>query len=245
MHYEIFPNAPITEALIDIKVTLPKELSLNDLKQLQVNIKARFPEVTEKRFFRAALKLGQEPSYTPEEHGIMGYQFRSQQDKKVVQYTLEGFTFNKLKPYENWSKMKSEAMELWETYFKSTEPVKITRIALRYINRIEIPIPIKDFSEYFFVSPKIADMSMQSISNFLMRIETQNDKIPASAIITQAMERPTESQKIPFIFDIDVFRQTDYRKNEKKMWQDFDKLRQFKNEIFFSNITNRTKDFFR
>ena len=42
-NYEIFPNAPITEALLDIKVQLQEGVTLDDLKELHPKLKARFP----------------------------------------------------------------------------------------------------------------------------------------------------------------------------------------------------------
>jgi len=242
---EIFPNAPITEALLDIKVQLPKGVTLDDLKGFHPDLKARFPEITEQKIFQAKFKIGKEPAYTPGQNLSLGYLFRSQQDKKVVQYRFDGFTFNKLKPYENWSSLKSEAMELWEPYLEQIKPIKIVRIALRYINRIEIPLSMKHFNEYVLTNPEIAPNLPKKISHFLMRIELQNDEIPATAIITQTMEKPTKSQKVPLIFDVDVFYRGEYEKDMKEIWNDFEKLRNFKNDIFFNSITDKTKELFR
>jgi len=59
------------------------------------------------------------------------------------------------------------------------------------------------------------------------------------------MEKPTKPQKLSLIFDIDVFRQVEYNKNMNEIWNDFDKLRNFKNDIFFNSITDKTKELFR
>jgi len=243
--YEIFTNAPITEALLDIKVQIEEGVTLNDLKAFHTAIKERFPEITEQRIFHASFKTGKDPTYTPGQERALGYLLRSQQDKKVVQYRFDGFAFNKLKPYENWAALKSEAMELWEPYLEQINPVKIVRIALRYINRIEAPLPMKHFNEYILTNPEIAPNLPQKVSHFLMRIELPNDEIPATAIVTMTMEKPTKQQKLPLIFDIDVFRQVEYNKNMNEIWNDFDKLRNFKNDIFFNSITDKTKELFR
>jgi uncharacterized protein (TIGR04255 family) len=242
--YEVFTNAPITEALLDIKVQIEKGVTLNDLKIFHTAIKERFPEITEQRLFHASFKIGKDPTYIPGQERALGYLLRSQQDKKVVQYRFDGFTFNKLKPYENWSALKSEAMELWEPYLEQIKPIKIVRIALRYINRIEIPLSMKHFNEYILTNPEIAP-NLPKISHFLMRIELPNNEIPATAIITQTMEKPTKSQKVPLIFDIDVFYRDEYEKDMKEVWNGFEKLRNFKNDIFFNSITDKTKELFR
>ena len=244
-NYENFPNAPITEALLDIKVQQQEGVTLDDLKELHPKLKVRFPEITEQRVFAAKFKVGKEPAYSPGPDLTLGYLFRSQEEKKVVQYRLNGFTFNKLKPYESWSALKSEAKELWEPYFEKVKPIKILRIALRYINRIEVPLPIKHFNEYILTNPEIAPKLPQHVSHFLMRIELPNEEIPATAMITMTMERPDKPKNLPLIFDIDVFQQVEYKKITDIIWNDFDKLRNFKNDIFFDSITEKTKELFR
>ena len=47
------------------------------------------------------------------------------------------------------------------------------------------------------------------------------------------MENPTE-QRLPLIFDIDVFQNRTYMENKVEMWDEFEKLRIFKNEIFLT-----------
>jgi uncharacterized protein (TIGR04255 family) len=78
-----------------------------------------------------------------------------------------------------------------------------------------------------------------------MRIEIPNDEIGAIAIITLTMQKPTETQKLPLIFDIDAIKAVSYTKKKSDMWNDFNLLRHFKNEIFFNSITEKTKELFK
>ena len=243
--YTTFPNAPITEALVDIRVELPKEVTLSKLETFHNEIKSRFPEKKQRVSLKGGFKLSQGmPESLPITGGPIGYLFKSPSDKKIVQVRLDGFTFNKLKPYENWDIFCSEARELWNLYFQICNPVKITRIALRYINRIEIPLPIKDFKEYILTTLEIAPKLPQGLSSFFMQLVIPNPDIEANAIITQTMENPT-GNRLPLILDIDVSRETNYTDNKAEMWDEFKKLRSFKNEIFFNSITNETKELFK
>lgn len=246
--FHIFSNAPITEAILDIKARLPDGADLTIFDEFQENIKARYKDRKTKHSFETEFRFSPGKDETtpivPKEK-IEGYLFHSNNENKIVQAKLDGFTFNKLKPYENWEKFHSEARELWELFSKIVKPISVDRIALRYINRIEIPFPFDDFSEYILTNPQIAPELPQSLSHFLMRIEIPNNEIGAIAIITQTMQKPTESQKLPLIFDIDVIKTGNYSGKESEMWKDFNLLRQFKNEIFFKSITEKTKELFK
>ncbi len=245
--HTIFPKAPITEAVIDIKAQLPEETDLKSLESFYDHIKERFPEKQEQPFLKADFKLSQKdtPLTLPTKTGTQEYLFLSREEKKVVQSKIDGFAFNKLKPYENWDLFRSEGRILWELYSEIVNPVKVIRIGLRYINRIEVPLPFKDFSEYLLTNPQIAPNIPQAVSHFFMRLEVPNPDIEATAIITQTMDKPTTGQRLPLILDIDVFRITEYLGKAEDMWEDFEKLCDFKNDIFFNSVTEKAKELFR
>ncbi|MHB8846286.1 MAG: TIGR04255 family protein [Nitrospirota bacterium] len=243
--YTIFPRAPITEALLDIRVELNKSFPLSDLEQLHQKIKDRFPDKQQRIAFQTNIKLAPSgptaeiPSSQPD-----GYLFRSSATNKILQARLDGFTFNKLKPYQNWQVFKSEAQELWDLYYQCTKPLKITRLALRYINRIDLPVPFNTFKDYILTLPEVAPELPQALAGFFMQLTIPNSEKEATAVVNETIENVTGSQKLPLIFDIDVFREVSFMNNRADIWPIFDQLRDFKNDIFFSSITEKTKELF-
>jgi len=245
--YTVFPNAPITEALLDIRVQLPPEINLDMLKTFHDPIKERFPAKEERISFEASFKVSpkEDPVVLPSMRKPDGYLFRSTIENKVVQARLDGFTFNKLKPYKNWGTFSSEALELWKLYLEIAKPIKIIRIALRYINKIEIPIPMNEFKDYILTVPEIAPNIPQALAHFFMQLVIPNPEIGATAVISQTIEPITPNQRVPLIFDIDVFKEAVYVDNKDEVWLDFENLRKFKNDIFFKSITKKTEELFK
>jgi uncharacterized protein (TIGR04255 family) len=245
--YPAYPHAPIIEALLDIRAQLPKEVDLTHLENYHNQIKDRFPE--KKQRVSIEVKAGiQIASIT--EHSLStsggpdGFFFRSPNERKIVQARLDGFTFNKLKPYENWELFSSEANRLWNLFCQVANPIKITRIALRYLNKIFFPLPMKDFKEYILTIPEVAPNLPQGLSHLFTRLVIPKPEIEALAIITETMEDPNQDQKLPFIFDIDVFKEINYSEPDR-IWKDFEDLRQFKNEVFFNSLTEKAKEMFK
>lgn len=244
--FETFPNAPIAEAILDIRASLPEDVSLDRLKKFQEDIADRFPIVEEKRFIKTGFQLRKdEPEFLISEKGIEGFFFRSDRENKIIQFRLNGFTFNKLKLYENWDAFFSEGRALWEKYNQVAKPLKVERIALRYINRILAPLPIKDFSEYILTNPQIAPNLPQALSHFLLRIIINSDDSYLTAIVTETFEEPTKDKKLPIILDIDAYKQKEYAPDSQDIWDDFGKIREFKNQIFFNSLTEKAKELFR
>ena len=243
-----FPNAPITEALLDIRVTLPAQTDLAKLATLHDAIKQKYPSKQERLAWRGHVEIKASPvpevsqSATGEPDG---YLFTSVDGRQVVQARLDGFTFSRLKPYDKWTTLRDEAQELWQHYVRIASPETVTRVALRYINRIEIPIPMRDFKDYILTTPEIAPDLPQGLGSFFMRLVIQDPNAQAVAIVTETMEPIDESRnRLPLIFDIDVFRMAAFNIQDNAMWEVFEYLHDLKNDIFFKSITLKAKELF-
>ncbi|NOT95989.1 MAG: TIGR04255 family protein, partial [Nitrospira sp.] len=155
-------------------------------------------------------------------------------------------TFSRLKPYDKWTTLRDEAQELWQHYVRIASPQTVTRVALRYINRIEIPLPMRDFKDYILTTPETAPDLPQGLDNFFMRLVIPDPKGQAVAIVTETVEPIDElSNRLPLIFDIDVFRAGAFNVQDNSMWETFESLHDLKNDIFFKSLTPKAKELFR
>lgn len=246
--WTVFPNAPITEALLDIRVQLPAEVNLARLETYYDSVKDRYPTKRERHSWQGGFKLNPPGNIEVlQSHaGPDGYLFTSTDGKQIVQARLDGFTLNRLKPYDKWETFRDQAQQLWQLYVQVANPKQITRAALRYINRIEIPLPMKDFKDYVLTLPEIAPGLPQGLEKFLMQLVIPVPDTPAmAAVITQTMEPVTDTGKLPLIFDIDVFRVAAFDVEDEEVWRVFEKLRDLKNNVFFKSITPKAKELFR
>lgn len=242
--YPTLSKAPIVEAVFDIRIKIPEDLKVEQLEPLYDIISGQYPnkETHRKGEFKLELKPGSQSFSTAET--INGYVFTSSDKKQIVQTRMDGFTFSRLQPYETWESFKTEARNLWGTYKKKITSPEIIRIALRYINKFEVPFPVQDFGDYLVAPPTVPNSLPQGVSSFLTRIVIDDPKIGASAIITQVLDQVTNPKFLPIILDIDVFIQKSKGFGEKEMWEAFEKLRDFKNKIFFESITEKAKELF-
>lgn len=231
------PRAPITEALVDIQVKLPPNVDVAKLKSMHGLISEKYPkhaELVRSHFTFVPQKKSAETTPVC----VCGYKYTSADDKQVIQVRLDGFTFSRLRPYKTWESLRKEAYLLWGIYVKLFSPEIITRVALRYINRLEIPQPLRDFRDYLTAPPEVPQNLPQEISSFLTRIVIPEPSLNATAIITQALAT-TDQKIVPVILDIDVFKVAQFNTDGKEVWETIDKLRVLKNNIFFESITEK------
>lgn len=244
--YRHLKNAPITESIIDFRTKLPSLFNVKEFLSLKEIFRDRFPKIQERRFIKSEFKInkGVPVSAGPKDEGIHGYFFKPEDEKKVVQFRIDGFTFSQLKPYTFWEDFINEAKELWKYYVDKTHPDSVTRIAVRYINHMDIPLPITDFSRYLTAPPNVPENLPGGISGFLSKVILYNSEINISANITQALERSVKSDHTAIILDIDVYKISEFDSNNDDIWPIFAKFHDIKNQIFFNSITEETARLF-
>lgn len=242
-----FGHAPIVEALLDVRVSLPEGTSIQDVAPFDETVRIAYPtrevrnKVTGHLEFKPESLAATSASIQP-----MGYLWRSQDNTQVVQATIEGFSFSRLKPYQDWEHLSQEAFRLWQAYADLVKPHRVDRVALRYINRLELPIPIGTLEEYLRIGPRIAPELPQEVWEYFFRVVLRDEASGASAIVTEVVEEAAESlEYASVILDIDVFRVGSFGVNRGEIESIFEKLRSFKNRVFLSAITEKTKELIR
>src|SRR5688572_5176260 len=162
-------SAPIKEAILDIRAKLPVSVDADRLLSLHPRFAGQYPSKQVRRKWEGEIRVGDnaQPEARSTVSEIDGYLFRSSDDTRIVQYRLDGFTFNRLRPYDNWESFRDEAKRLWNIYIEALMPEQITRIALRYINQMLIPTPIVNFDDYLTAGPVVPEKLPQQVSSFV------------------------------------------------------------------------------
>ncbi len=244
--YPLLRNAPITEALIDIRVKILSDFNVEQFQSLHDAIATQYPDKKKRHKWEGKLELKNGASQiSASTETIDGYLFTSADGKQIFQAKIDGFTFNRLKPYEQWETFRDEALRLWKLYRDTISP-EIIRVALRFINKIDIPLSpqtVLDFDDYLTAGPIVPKELPQGLSSFLTRVVIRDPDTDALAIITQAFEQIINPKFVPIILDIDVFKQKEVI-SEEETWQTLEKMRHFKNRIFFTSITEKAKELF-
>jgi uncharacterized protein (TIGR04255 family) len=242
--FQHLPNAPITEAIIDIRAKLPEGFDVKIFKSLKPILEKEFPKIVEMGMRQVQFQIvpaqAEEKLPVAKDLGIHGYFFQSTDGKNVAQFRRDGFTFNRLHPYTSWEEIFYQASELWSLYLKTASPVDVPKIAIRYINRIQLPLPIEKFEKYLKTTPILPVNCPQFVSGFLNRVTIHEPDLNITAIITQALEGGDDGKYVPVILDIEVSQPIVFDSDNERLLARFSKLREMKNEIFFGSITEET-----
>lgn len=235
-------NAPITEAIIDFRVKTRSDLRAEDLAAVKDRLSDRLPKVEEIRGLQATIQVlkGQGQPPLVQDLGLQGYFLKSQDEKVIAQFRIDGFTLNRLRPYTSWEDIFPQAMELWRLYLAVAKPVAVIRPAVRYINHIPLPPGTEKFENYLRAAPVIPPELPQYVSSFLTTVTIHNPEDHVAAHVTQALQPTTDVQRLTVILDIDTYKEAELSAEDPAIERTFMQLRAFKNLIFFHSLTDET-----
>ena len=236
-----YSRAPITEAIIDLRVTLPEGFSVDKLTEIYTSISDNFPKKepmhTSSLMFEAgpAIKI----DASQRQNGLL---LRSEDGKRILQATLSGFTFNRLAPYSTWEDFSGEARRLWEIYKDVCRPTSVIRAAVRFINRLDLPGPALDLKDYLRTVPEVSPDLPQGLSAFFMQLQIPQEDLNCMLVINEAFAPPISPELVSVILDFDLFREQIWQRDDEEIWRFLEELRHRKNQVFNASITEKTKE---
>lgn len=239
-----YSKAPVTEAIIDLRVILPEGLTLDNIATIHNHVIDRFPIIeplytgTGSLIFQPGIPV-QIEAYQQQN----GFLFKNKENRKIFQATLNGFTFNRLAPYESWEELSNDAKYLWEIYKSICKPTHVTRVALRFINQLNIPIKGQiDIQDYLRTVPEISpELPQQTLNSFFMQLQVPQMDLNCMLIINEALAPITNPELLSILLDFDLFRQQTWQSDDEDIWQFLENLRHRKNQAFEACITEETR----
>jgi uncharacterized protein (TIGR04255 family) len=243
--FEYFNKAPIILSIIQFRYSKIEEFDNEAFKKLGEKLKKEYPYIKE-RFIQAIhiSESPKEPTHVSlDEKVIDGIQFVSEDKKKVLIIGRDKFTFEVHGNYKGWEEFTKEAKYLWEFFQGELKNLNLKGLSIRYVNKFNLPSQTKNISDYFttFITSSEGDYDL---SGFQFRYTTFLEKENIVYHVGHALESIIDD-KFPYLFDIDVIYLKDLSNESNQIWDIFERLREKKNVIFNSGLTDKAKNLIR
>lgn len=240
---EHFNQAPITEAVIDLRVTLPDGFTVDSIDVIHKSIIDRYPSRNLFQTGSLTVEMGEQPKVATEQSHF-GFQYASEDGRNILQASMSGFAFNRLAPYERWETFRAEAKSLWDIYRHVCAPSIVTRIAVRYINRLDLPTSDQvDMKHYLRTYPEVSPDMPQLVTNFFMQMQMPQTDLGCMLNLTQASLPAAKPGFVSLVLDFDLYREGEWVSDDDEgIWGYLDVLRIGKNRAFRASITDATKE---
>ena len=236
------PSAPIIEAIVDIDCDLPPSLDLQSLREAAGDaLRDRYPKFRQQLIQEHVFtKEGDAPPEFRINQGQGAMQFLTQDEKQLIQFRPNGFSFNRLAPYGSLDDYLTEIESSWRTFLQLAQPVMVRKIGIRMINRILLPMDAGrlDFGDFLRVTPRLPETgSPLGFLGFLDQQMALDSDTGNRANIIKTTELP-QGDQLPLILDIDVFNSSEIPPADWSLIRDrLDSIRSLKNRIFRNTLT--------
>ncbi len=242
---EHLKDAPIVEAVIEIKSRQSNNVKEN-ISEFYNIIKAKYPNKSKELInkIRFDFKSKNEISVTRDEGNT---RFESLDKKQILIVHNSGFRFSRLKPYTSWETILLEIQEIIDFFKKHFKHDVVERLGVRNINKIYVDPDRYDELLNFKPNIKGIEENKIGVHNAMQRFVLGNLQIEAKAIVNHIISPVRREDKVllEVVFDIDTVKDVstpyEWGRIEKYLTQ----LRDFKNHLFFNNITDTLKETFK
>lgn len=246
--FEIFPNAPIKEAIFEIGIKdLPRN-RIPELEALHESYKNHYPDIKPIQVFEKFFAFG-EPAPTSEQpqdsSWTQGYQMWASNHQELHTCRLNGFSYNKLKPYLDGSNAIIKTIAGWDIFQKNIPNIEVDKLAVRNINVIDITETRFELDDYLMLSPKIPDtLSGHDMVGFFVNTVLNFPEHNASCSITLAPQ-PGTGSGLSILLDIEAKKSATNISTCDEIKAELECLKYIKDKVFFSIITDKARELFR
>jgi len=240
--YDTLANPPIQQALIGVMVEPVQPFA--NLERIPPILSKKYPLCEPFHNKSVFINIAPEGDIKSQNiHGTQqGYNLFSENRKKQINVSTLNVVMLDAAKYKNGEHLIKQYREIWNAYIKYTKPERLKRVGLRYIN-------------HFFMTPTEADKNLQikPVINFEGKSKLLLAGLAGQYAVRSDLYRangnlaisatPQPNGKLSITFDIDVFDQEIPYVDFASIEDTLNRLRDFKNQLFFDNITDARKRF--
>ncbi len=199
-----YKNPPLIEAVCEFQFDPQPEwdIALPGLVygELKETFPIREPVAGEIEF---TLTASAEAGVQPQVHTVTDrIRFLRKDRKALVQVGPHLLTVNHLKPYPTWEEYLPLIEAAYGVYRSVAQPQGLSRIGLRYINRIEIPEQNVTIEDYFQFNPHLGQALPQNIASFIVGVQFIYDSTDALRV-QMVSALPEHPECIGMVLDLD------------------------------------------
>lgn len=236
-----YDRPPITEAVIGITFSSPiKEAELLSVKN---KLLTHYPDHQLIQHYDVNVDLSNKPTTTLNEH--VGHRLSTRDMTELLLIQPATFSLSQLAPYPGWDIFLEHFVRDWATWKRVIGFRQITRIGVRFINRIDIPVTGSriEYEDFLNIYPKLPS-GFDLIEAYAVQISKDLDDIGCHLKINTAAVPSPILGFSSFVVDIDISKETSVPQSDNDIYKLLGQIRTKKNDVFEACVSDRSRGLF-
>jgi uncharacterized protein (TIGR04255 family) len=174
-------------------------------------VKAEYPEKRQEGVLEVPVRPTTDALLVGMKTGISKMQFFRADKSALVQVGPDLLAVNSVPqgpamPYPGWEMFKPEVMKHLKTYRDVASPKSLSRVGVRYINRIGVPTGDQfSLERYFRVLPELPSGLPQVLSTILIKVEIPFDDPPGTLRFIFGSANSEQPDVSSFLLDMEMY----------------------------------------
>jgi uncharacterized protein (TIGR04255 family) len=241
-----YKRPPITEAVIAIGFGAAMEPG--DLNRADSSFAKLYPQHQDARNLNLEFIMPARPNLAPGtkiRHDVPGHRRSSDDQTQIVIVWPTSFVFSQLAPYPGWDDFFGRFVRDWALWKKVVGYRSISRVGVRYINRIDIPITgnLTHYEEFLNIYPRLPE-ELGSIFAYAIQTQLPFPEIEGRITINSSSIPSPLLEHASFMFDQDLYKENNIPQNDDGLYNLLNQIHVKKNAVFEACITDRARELF-
>ena len=247
-----YKNPPIEEAICEFRFSPGEDWDLTIPGKLHTELSDEYAgKPKEQKLVEVGLETqaGKPPNLRYGE-GLAKVQLVTEDNKRMIGIGPDVLSIHILRPYQRntdsehvgWEEFYPRIIRAIEAYWKVSKPTGVTRIGVRYINKIVIPqikVRVEDYLKCAL--PNVSGLPDQ-LNGFMSRVEYAYGDNVLLVLSQGSIEAPPNN--VGFLLDLDVIWQGADPISEEEALTKISNLREREREAFENIITDKARELF-
>jgi len=201
----VYENSPIVEALCEFRFEPSQRWDWAVPGLFYNEVKQEFPIRRQFNPFPIDVRAESQQGLVQNVvSNVERMQFVRQDERALVQVGPDLMSVHHLKPYSNWKTFKQMIGQSLDVYKRVADPKSITRVGLRYINRLEMPADQMIKIERFLLAvPTVPYNVPQDFTSWWQRVEIPFVRANGLLIIQSGSLLEEGQANVTFLLDLD------------------------------------------
>lgn len=241
----VYARPPITEAVIGVTFSSPM-----DSAQLTLVSKALhkfYPHKQDVSTFDLSLEINtmdagsNKANFTP----TLGHRLSTDDQTQLVVLWPNSFTLSQLAPYQGWADFIERFIRDWGTLKRVLGFQQISRIGVRYINRIDIPATadMVEHEQFLNIYPKMPDI-LSPLDAYAIQASVTLKDINCQLTINTASVPSPILEHVSFVIDTDISSTNAPPQSDADLIELLNNIRNKKNSVFEACISQPARSLF-
>jgi uncharacterized protein (TIGR04255 family) len=244
----VYVHPPITEAVIGINFV--DRLSDGDLSSIRDKLSTNYPvhQPVENLNLRFQIDAGKDNKKTANAQidSETTYRLVTADMSELVVLLPQSIIVSQTAPYPGWAYFYKRFIRDWKMVRRVLGFRLLSRIGVRYINRIDIPTEagVVDHEKYLNLYPKVTD-KYGPLTAYALQAEMFMEDLHCKLMLNSAAVPSPLLHTASFLIDQDISREDRVPQKDDQIYELIAQIRERKNDVFESCVTDDARSLFR